>query len=401
MDIPKNNYITVYDMVETNFNHNGLRILSPTSCTITEELNGDYSLVLEHLVDEDGAWLSLREFNIIKCLGQLFRIYKKSTRLNSNGSATRTVYAQHIFYDLAHRLIKECCIDGLDGQSALNHIHNCIHDNNQDGYLEYDFTHYSDITNTSNATYSMTSPVACIIGEDNCFVNRLGGELYRDNFYYSICKKKEYSKDNAFNIIHGLNMLEVEEVVDYSDFCTYLHTRDNYGNMYDVSYVPSSSFPHHYTKGVIFNYNENNIDALGVDMGKYFEERWQPKITYNVKFQDLSNIDLYKDWINLHNFNVGDEGTIHSAELRINTTQKIISKTTDGITGEVLSIKLGNYERSLTRHGKYDNTITRADNLIDKVISPYKRVNVTQAEWDKIQSEKSWHENWDYNILEE
>lgn len=174
-DIPRGKYINIYDMVETNFTHNGLRILTPNSCTITEELNGDYSLTLEHLADEDGAWLSLREFNIIKCLGQLFRIYKKNTKSNADGSAVRTVNAQHIFYDLSHRLIKESCIDGLDGQSGLNHIHNSIFDNNEDGYLEYSFSYYSDVSNVAQATYSMISPVACLIGEDNSFVNRLGG----------------------------------------------------------------------------------------------------------------------------------------------------------------------------------------------------------------------------------
>lgn len=196
-------------------------------------------------------------------------------------------------------------------------------------------------------------------------------------------------------------MIEVEEDVDYSNFCTYLHTTDNYGNMYDVSYTKSTAFPHNYSKGVKFNYSDNNIEALGLDMSNYFEECWQPRITYTVNFKDLSNIELYKDFIALNSLNVGDSGLIYSEEEHINTYQKIISKTTDGITGEVLSITLSNYSRGLTRFGKYDNTITRTDNLIDKVISPYKRVNVTQAEWNFIEATGTWHENWDYNILEE
>lgn len=400
-DIPKGKYINVYDMVETDFNHNGLRIIYPTSCTITEELNGNYSLTLEHIVDDDGTWLCLKEFNIIKCLGQLFRIYQTSTKLKSDGTAIHTVNAQHIFYDLSHRLIKECCIDGLNGQSALNQIHNSIFNNNQDGYLEYSFRYYSDISNVTQANYSMVSPVACLIGEDGSFVNRLGGELYRDNFYYSICNRKENSLDNAFQITHGVNMLEVEENVDYSNFCTYLHTTDNYGNMYDVSYVKSSSFPHNYSKGVTFNYSENNIDILGVDMHNYFEECWKPRITYTVNFKDLSNSELYKDFIHLNNLNVGDSGTIYCGRLDINTTQKIISKTTDGITGEVISITLSNYSRGLTRFGKYDNTITKSDNIIDKIISPHKKINVTREEWEYLETTGTWHSDWDYNILEE
>lgn len=401
-DIPKADYIIAYDMLETNFSHNGLRILSPTSGTIKEELNGTYELTLEHPVDKEGAWLSLQDFNIIKTMGQLFRIYKKSTRLNSNGLGIRTVYAQHIWYDLAHKLIKSCDITGMTGQQALDTIHASIFDDNKDGaYLEYYFTHYSDILNTSTANFELTSPVACLIGEDGCFVNRLGGELYRDNFYYSICNSREGSNSNAFNIVHGLNMLEIEEVVDYSEFCTYLHTQDNYGNEYDVSYIPMSSFPHNYARGTTFNYNENNIEALGIDMHSYFQERWTPKITYTVKFANLHNAELYKDFINLKNFNIGDSGLIYSEELGISTTQKIISKTTDILTGEITSITLGNFQRSLVRRNRYANTISNSDNLINKIISPHKKVNVTRAEWEYIKATKTWHSDWDYNILEE
>lgn len=378
-DIPKSDYIIAYDMCETNFNHNGLRILSPTSGTITEKLNGDYSLTLEHPIDDDGAWQSLLEFNIIKALGQLFRIYKKSTKLQSSGLATRTVYAQHIFYDLAHKLIKSCDITGMAGQQALDTIIASIFDDDIDGaYRMYDFSRYSDITNivSASTSYELTSPIACLIGEDNSFINRLGGELYRDNFYFSICNKKEGSQSNAFNIVHGINMLEVEEIVDYSEFCTYLHTEDNYQNMYAVAYVPSGRFPHNYAMGRKFNYNENNIEALHQDMTSYFEERWTPRITYTVKFANLKNAELYKDFINLANYNVGDTGVIYSEELGINTSQTIIEKTTDILTGETTSITLGNFPRSLTRRERYSNTITRADNIIDKVVSPLKGVNV-------------------------
>lgn len=382
-DIPESEYITVYNMRETNFSHNGIRILSPTSGSITEKLNGDYSLTLEHPIDDLGAWRSLLEFNIIKANGQLFRIYKKTTSLKSSGLATRTVYAQHIFYDLAHKLIKSCNITGMAGQQALDTIIASIFDDDVDGvYQMYDFSRYSDISKTVNASteYELTSPIACMIGEDNSFINRLGGELYRNNFYFSICNRKEGSVDNAFNIVHGINMLEVEECVDYSEFCTYLHTEDNYGNMYAVSYVPSSQFPHNYAQGRKFNYSENNIEALGQDMTTYFEERWTPKITYTVKFANLKGSEQYKDFLNLANYNVGDSGLIYSEELDISTTQTIIEKTTDILTGEVTSITLGNFARSLIRKERYSNTITRADNIIDKVVSPLRGVNVNGIE---------------------
>jgi phage minor structural protein len=403
--IPESNYVSVYSMRETNFSNNGLRILRPTSCTITEELNGDYSLTLTHPCDAEGTWLLLREFNIIKACGQLFRIYKTSTKLGSNGAATHTVYAQHIFYDLAHRLVKNCTVDGLDGQGALNHLYASIFNNNQDaqyGYIyEYSFNYYSDITSTvAAATYEMASPVACLIGEDNSIVNRLGGELYRDNFYFSVCSSKEGSRSDAFVIKYGLNMLEVQEDVDYSNFCTYLHTEDNYGNEFDVSYTPNGGFPHHYSIGKVFNYNESDINVLGQDMGAYFGEYCEPVVTYSVKFANLHNYDLYRDFIALKDLNVGDTGTVFCERLGINTTQKVVSKTYDVLKGETTSITLGNFAGSIARREKFANVITRKDNLISRVISPYTCSDVTQGGFDSLESSGELKANHTYYVYE-
>lgn len=386
------NSVKVYDMVETNFDHNGLRPLTPTKCEIIEEFNGKYELTLEHLCDDDKNWTALKEFNIVKADGQLFRIYKTTTKMSSSGIATHTAYARHIFYDLGDLLVKYCQVSEMNCQSALDHIHNCIFDNNQDGFLLYSFTHYSDIEDVGfESTYEMTSPVACILGEDNSVVNRFDGELYRDNFYYSVCKTKENSQQNAFIIKYGLNMLEVQADVDYSDFCTYLHTEDNYNNQYDVSYIPTGTFPHHVTRGLVFNYNENNIDVLGKDMSDWFGEHWLPKITYSVKFANLHNAELYKDFINLKNFGVGDTGIIKHERLGIETTQRIISRTYDVLNDEVTSITLGNFKNSITRRQRYSNTIARKDNLMRRIISPYTSTDVTQEEFNNLNEFKDNH----------
>ncbi|MFR0881375.1 MAG: hypothetical protein ACLSGN_07875 [Oscillospiraceae bacterium] len=88
-------YICVYASNETDFSHNGLRILCPTSCTITETLNGEYSLELTHPYDEWGNWQFLIEHNIIKAQGQLFRIYRKNTTMSADGKMERSVVHAH------------------------------------------------------------------------------------------------------------------------------------------------------------------------------------------------------------------------------------------------------------------------------------------------------------------
>jgi len=71
-------YVSVYKARETKFNNNGLRILCPTECTISEELNGAYELTLTHPIDDLGNWEFLVEMNIIKAQGQLFRLYLRA-----------------------------------------------------------------------------------------------------------------------------------------------------------------------------------------------------------------------------------------------------------------------------------------------------------------------------------
>ena len=58
--------ITIYDAKTDDFGNNGLGALTPTTCTVTETLNGEYELMLEHSYDDAGKWQRLIVGNIIK-----------------------------------------------------------------------------------------------------------------------------------------------------------------------------------------------------------------------------------------------------------------------------------------------------------------------------------------------
>ena len=213
-------YITVHDMAtaQDDFDNNGLAILDPTVCEISEELNGAYELTLTHPIDDTGKWKHLLELNIIKARGQLFRIYHKSTKLNSDGNRERTVNARHIFYDLNGRLLEDARPTDKTGHEFIAWLINNVFDSDPEGhYTKYDYTYTSDITETATSYFQGVSPVAALMGEDNCFINRLGGELLRDNFYFSINKRRESSRDHDEAISYSVDMLEVEETVDRSE----------------------------------------------------------------------------------------------------------------------------------------------------------------------------------------
>ena len=55
--------ICVYDAACTDFSNNGLGPINPSSCQVTETLNGEYELTVIHPIDEIGKWQRLVEGN--------------------------------------------------------------------------------------------------------------------------------------------------------------------------------------------------------------------------------------------------------------------------------------------------------------------------------------------------
>ena len=359
--IEQADYICAYDMhnPQNKFNDNGLCVLMPTKCELAEELNGLLEISLEHPIDKEGRWSRLLELNIIKADGQLFRIYSKQTKLNSDGSKVRTVKARHIFYDLNDRLLVDVRPENKNGNDFIDWIMDHTYDDDpQHYYPQFDFSYSSDITDTATSYFIGTSVTAALLGADNSFINRLGGEIYRDNFYFSINRNKEHSQQNAFDIRYGVDMIEVEENIDYSDLVTNLIVSDNFGHSKTITHGNTPRIAHHISRSVVFSYeNEEASASFEQDAQAYFDLYKYPKINYKVKFANLKNMDLYKDFIGLAECNVGDTGNIYCEELGISTLQKVIKKTTDLLTGDVVSIELGNLNSSLTRQDKYSTMV--------------------------------------------
>ena len=403
-------HIHVYDIgtKQDEFNSNGLAILNPTECKITEELNGMYELYMVHPIDEQGKWKYLIEMNIIKAEGQLFRIYMKDTSMEADGSMNRVIYARHIFYDLNDKLLHEVRPENKNGYDFINWIMTHMHQDNEYGdYSFYDFSYASDITDTATSYFNAMSPVSALIGADNCMTNRLGGELYRNNFYFSVNKHKENSKTEAFNIRYGADMLKVRETIDYTNICTNLIAYDNYGSWYAISYTGTEHLHHHHvTKQVNFTYDEFNYEQFKKDAEAYFETVYLPKTTYEVEFAALKNDKLYADFLDLQSMNVGDSGIIHNEELGIDNTQKIVKKETDAITGETIAVTLGNFKGSIVRADSFAQTVsTGNDTISNQILALQNTLNQTIAKnmiyWDNVE-QYTWDdiEQYTWDMLE-
>ena len=372
-------YICVYDMstseeellanwhedgykdYKTLSDNHGLCVLEPSVCEITEELNGTYELYMEHPFDELGRWKALAEHNIIKANGQLFRIIKKRTKLNQSGEKVRAVNAMHIFYDWNTKLIQHAKTDG-GGHAAYWFIRmifdNIFWDDPNNEYPFYGFDWSTDFGDEVRwAEFNNTSVTAAIMGSGSSFVNVYGAELHRDNFSFSLNRRKEGANDNAFSIRYGIDMVEVEETVDYTNFCSKLVASDNYGNTIVKAWNKTYSLPHNFVKGVQFNYSDNNFSRFSSDVDAYFSKVYLPATSYKVRYADFSNSPMYTEFDTLKRCNVGDEGEIFCEELGINTKQKVVKKVIDVLKNETVSTELSNLSASIVRQNLFTNII--------------------------------------------
>lgn len=426
-------YITVHDymtpqskFLADDIDGNGLAILIPTTCTITEELNGTYELYMEHPFDEEGRWKLLEIDNIIKANGQLFRIKSRKTKMSSSGEKVRAVSCMHIWYDLADKNAYSYNANKYSGvffvnnfQEKLNNVklpnpqapvadfdQNEEHIDDINWYQEYEFWHSTDLP-----TYQSDDPVyenhalgyadykksvnmvQLIIGTEssvtNVFLKRdtdgsmISPELYRNNFLWSYNWRKEGSQSDAFSITHTVDMIDIEETYDCSNYYTHMYARDNFGGQYrnriDVKGLRNKGIrvpPHAKLMQVDFQYNAdeygddykyavNNRSRFNQDAHRYFRSISQPKLTLRCNYAELSETDLYKDYIAAKHCNVGDSGTVNAPELGISQTMRVIKKKIDLINPENVEITFGTKLSTITENNYMSQTINKSkfDNI--------------------------------------
>lgn len=385
--LERDHVIRVYDISEPQegFRHNGLAILDPISCTSYHDKDR-WDIELVHPLDDWGKWKFLLVQNILKIDGQLFRIYAQEPYIGPSGGSMK-INAKHISGDMADDLIEHGIFNGGTGQQFINWAFNAkVHWNPLDYYHKpYDFTGYSDCDEIAGVDeYENVTLWGAIAGVDNCMINRFCGEIYRDNFYFSVCKRMQFAKDDAFYLRYSLDMVEIRQKVDYTDFCTNLNCYDNFGNFFAVSYTPTSAWAVHHAKRRMmkFNYDrfEGSMERLAADAMAYWNQVCAPKVTYELKIANLMHDPRYADFLDLQNYSYGDRGTIYCPELDISTVQQITAVEKNEITGDIISMTLGNLSASLCRPSYMGSTVSSGhdpqDRTMDMLQSELKDMNL-------------------------
>lgn len=357
-------YITIYDMdtPKEDFEGNGLAILEPSSVRIFEEQNGPFSVTLTHPIAPDGKWQYIKERNILKVRGQLFTIMTVLHNFTSANSGTVTVTAEHIFYQLADPwifpILPERDLRTASCAEAIQIGMSEMYYHPEPGQHSYSFIGASswewDTPYIVPTERGMTF-VEYLIGSGG-ITDTKGGELYRDNFYFSIEERMENAKDDAFDIRIGLNLIGIKRTVDVSTFCSYFRAYDNFGSWWAVAWKPSDflldNFPHNVIRSKNFSYSEFDFDRLVQDGMAEFRKNAMPIISYEINLADVRyNPDFVEQNPNFE-YKVGNTGRVYDVRFGGAMTMKITGTETDGITGRVTKVTFGS-TRSFTRSANY------------------------------------------------
>ena len=366
--VKQHSYICIYDMdtPKEAFEGNGIAILEPSEAPVTEELNGVWCVNLVHPIIPNGKWQYIKERNILKVCNQLFTITKVLHDFTSADTGTVTVYAEAMFYQLADPYIfpipKEneqrttSCMRAIEiGMSEMYyHTEPGQHSYSFVGSSEWEWDTPYIIPTERGMTF-----VEYLIGSGG-ITDTKGGELYRDNFYFSVNERMENAKDDAFDIRIGLNLVGIRRTVDVSTFCSYFRAYDNFGSWWAVAWKPSDflldNFPHNVIRSQNFSYDEFDFERLVQDGMAEFRRNAMPIISYEIDLVEVRNNPDFEELCPDFEYKVGNSGRLYDVRLGGAMTLKITGTETDGITGEVKKITIG-ATRSFTRSASYPATV--------------------------------------------
>ncbi|PFM73599.1 phage tail spike protein [Bacillus cereus] len=354
--------ITLYKPNETDFTHNGIGALDKNiyNATVEEELNGLFLFSFSYPLFAPRG-LEIEGMNIIKVPTpdgeQLFRVAAPKV---SMGEITAQCY--HIFYDLTENLIEDIFAETTNGNGAMNRM-------SAGCQYKHPFQFYSDVPKIASARIVRKNPVEALLdsSQDNSFVNRWGGELKRDNFDVKMLQNR--GMDRGVVIRHKKDLLGYEGNVDWKSPITRIMPQGFDGLFLPEKYVDSpliNKYPHPKIKVVEFKHikaaiGENADDEDAVPLEEAYrllrqaakdmfaiQKVDQPKANYNVKFQELSQTEEYKDYKHLQRVYMADTVTVEHQEDGIDIKAKVIAYKYDPIKKEYLDITIGNFKESFT-----------------------------------------------------
>lgn len=357
----------LYDPLETQFDSNGIGLLTDTiSCIVEEERNGSFELTLQY--PQEGRLADyIVEDAIIKAKpndkdgDQLFRIYKSGKPIGG----VNTYYAEHISYELNMNPVCRPKISGKNAQEAIAQLL-------EEAVIENNYTAWSDITTRNSTQIDDVLSVRNILGgTEGSILDVWGGEYQFDNFTVKLHKSR--GSDTGATIRYGKNLISAEQERNIGDvitaifpYCYYTPEKEegateepdpvfvslpekfintpNAGKYARLKCAPMD-FSDEFEDGVIVSeemlrkvakaYTESGID--------------EPKISIKATFQNLKKTKDYENIQALETIGICDTVTVMIEKLGIEVKAKIIKYSYDSIKERFDSVEIGEPKTNLTK----------------------------------------------------
>lgn len=341
----------IYSLDTIDFTNNGYGFLTDIiSANVKEEINGEYVLNMEYLLNGHLAEYLERE-NIIVCkvaddTEQPFRI-----KYIDRDFKTIRIIAYHISYDLADDLVVDIAPTNLTAQAFGRWVLN----NSTTHASTYTFN--SDIATTNSARYIRKNVLECFMSDaDNSMLNKFGGEFKRDG--YTINLKTRIGEDTGVKLLVGKNINEITITIDDTSLYTRIVPVGYDGLTLPEIYVDSpliNNYP--FPKGCVVKFEDIKYDETGEDPEAYSDINDfydalraaahqmftdgidKPLINVNIDWIDLSKTKEYENFTSLETIRLGDTLTCDMGNFQYTT--RVISTIYDVLLDRITNFQIG------------------------------------------------------------
>lgn len=328
--------LRVYDAIERQFNHNGIKVLNPLFAEVTKVDNGDYYIELEDILDNLEYYQKGMIVRATTPWGiQGFRC--DNPVIQNNRISCR---AWHLSYDSENYVINNATAKNKNCNDALNHY-------NDNTDTTSPFTVKSDITTTTTTTATKKSLFAVF----NDLLNVYDGHWHRDNYSFGIMSS--IGQDRGVVLAYNKNITNIKVEENWDNVCTKILPYtivDDIEITLDEIYLETSEkiYDIPYTKAVEFKYEEKEGEPAPSSVGK-----WQEWLhSEALKYLDANKFPQINYSVSAEIKNVSDVGdTIYVKHTKIKTNDviktNVISIKYDVIKEKYTAIELGNFKKEI------------------------------------------------------
>ena len=329
--------ITIHEKNAQKFDTLGLGALLPSSCVVTEEVNGAYELKMKHPYDEKRKWKRVERSRILYAPTprgmQPFRIY--NVKPNMSGIE---VNARHIFYDLLDNQCSKISFNGA-AKDALERVQGAF-------AFSMPFVFSTDISVAGTLKTGIMNPVQALLSDDDettSFVKGFGGELLRDGFHVSLLAAM--GQDRDVTIRYGKNLVGLDVTEDEADVKTRINYFGSNGSgTLDSPYINEYVYPKIY----VLEDEDKKVSELKEEAQALFDAGADlPLVNIKVDFITLADTVEYADYAPLEEVFLGDIVTIINQKMNFAKKARVISYEWDCLREKYNEVELGDFMPTL------------------------------------------------------